>query len=250
MNKYQNNFSKIYPDSSLHDFTIRQQKAKKTISVLEDYLGNLKSFSALDIGCSKGLMTQLYAEKFNKVVGIDIDKPAVEFAIENNSRANLQFYVKDSLNTGFEDQLFDVVICTHVYEHVPDSRKLMSEIYRLLKPGGVCYFAATNRLQLVECHYHLPLLSVIPKPLAHIYLRVFKKGDFYYEKLLTLRGLRRLVSGFIVIDYTLRVLKEPEKFYATEVITPGSFFQKLASALLKIAFWISPSYIWLLQKKA
>lgn len=36
----------------------------------------------------------------------------------------------------FEENNFDVVFCNHVMEHVQDDRKAMSEIYRVLKPGG------------------------------------------------------------------------------------------------------------------
>ncbi len=36
----------------------------------------------------------------------------------------------------FEDNTFDAVICNHVLEHVPEDRKAMEEIYRVLKPGG------------------------------------------------------------------------------------------------------------------
>lgn len=233
----------------MHDRKIRRQKANKTIAVLEDYIGDLKQLSALDIGCSTGLMTELYAEKFKKIIGIDIDKPAIKFAIQNSLQTNLEFYVKDAMNTRFEDETFDVVICTQIYEHVPDSTKLMAEIYRILKFQGVCYFAAGNRLCLIEPHYKLPLLSVIPKYLAHIYLRLLKKGDFYYENHLTLWGLRKLVSQFTIIDYTLKIIRNPEKFYATEMLRGGSIYQKLSLALLRIAPWISPSYIWLLQKQ-
>ena len=249
MAKYQNSCSDIFADSSLHDLTVRRQKAEKTIRILEDFLGDVKPLSMLDMGCSKGLMTELYAEKVKKVVAIDIDVAAVEFAIQNNSQTNLEYYVKDSMETGFEDESFDIIICTQVYEHVPDSSKLMSEIYRLLKVGGVCYFAGANRLQLIEPHYKLPLLSVIPKFLAHIYLRILKRGDFYYENHLTLWGLKNLVSEFTLIDYTLKIVIDPEKFHATEMITPGSFLQKLALALLRKAYWLSPSYVWLLQKQ-
>jgi len=248
MSEYQENFSKIHSDSSLHDVTVREQKAKKVISVLQDYLGDLKSLTALDIGCSTGLMTVLYAEKFRNIIGIDIDRPAVEFGIQNNSRTNAQFYVKDGMDTGFEDRAFDVIICNHVYEHVPDCTKLMAEIYRLLKVRGVCYFAACNRLRLIEPHYQLALLSVVPKAVAHIYLRVSNKGTFYYEKHLTLWGLRKLVSHFTLVDYTLKIVRNPEKFHATEMVKPRSLYQKLALTLLGIAFWISPSYVWLLEK--
>lgn len=36
----------------------------------------------------------------------------------------------------FDDESFDVVFCNHVLEHVDDDRKAMSEIFRVMKPGG------------------------------------------------------------------------------------------------------------------
>jgi len=36
----------------------------------------------------------------------------------------------------FSDASFDVVVCNHVLEHIPDDRKAMMELFRVLKPGG------------------------------------------------------------------------------------------------------------------
>lgn len=36
----------------------------------------------------------------------------------------------------FPDGSFDVILCSHVLEHIPDDRKAMSELYRVLRPGG------------------------------------------------------------------------------------------------------------------
>lgn len=42
----------------------------------------------------------------------------------------------DIVDLPFEDNSFDVIICNHVLEHVVDDRKAMSELYRVMKPGG------------------------------------------------------------------------------------------------------------------
>lgn len=42
----------------------------------------------------------------------------------------------DIANLGFADQAFDAIICSHVLEHVPDDRRALSELFRVLKPGG------------------------------------------------------------------------------------------------------------------
>lgn len=42
----------------------------------------------------------------------------------------------DITNITFPDHTFDVIICNHVLEHVPDDAKAMRELYRVLKPGG------------------------------------------------------------------------------------------------------------------
>ncbi len=42
----------------------------------------------------------------------------------------------DICNLPFEDNTFDVLLCNHVLEHIPDDTKAMQELYRVLKPGG------------------------------------------------------------------------------------------------------------------
>lgn len=42
----------------------------------------------------------------------------------------------DILDLPFADNSFDVIVCNHVLEHIVDDRKAMSELYRVMKPGG------------------------------------------------------------------------------------------------------------------
>ena len=52
----------------------------------------------------------------------------------------------------FDEQHFDLVICNHVLEHVPDMQKCMSEIYRVLKRGGIAILQ-TPYSQLFHNHF-------------------------------------------------------------------------------------------------
>jgi SAM-dependent methyltransferase len=42
----------------------------------------------------------------------------------------------DITSLGFPDSSFDVILCSHVLEHVPDDRSAMRELFRVMKPGG------------------------------------------------------------------------------------------------------------------
>ncbi|OGQ96069.1 MAG: hypothetical protein A2521_13245 [Deltaproteobacteria bacterium RIFOXYD12_FULL_57_12] len=235
----------------MYDIPARERKARTMVAILEEFLPNpLHELDLLDIGASTGIIDNYLSRYFGQVVGIDIDTQAIAHAQKTFHRGNLKFQTGDALDLPFAEERFDVVICAHVYEHVPDARRMFVEILRVLKPAGVCYFAGGNRLMLNEPHYHLPLLSVVPRPLAHIYMRLAGKGTHYYERHLSYWGLKSLVKQFARFDYTVATVSEPQKYYTDYMITPHGIKQKIALAVLCYFYWASPGYIWLLQKTA
>ena len=249
--EYQRDFSEIHPET-MFDERGRLQKARKTVAVILDALASIgrnpRDATLLDIGCSTGILTRHYSEFFGRVVGIDIDDGAVEWATQNRSAANVEYRVGDSMDLPFSDPQFDVVTCTHIYEHVPDAQRLLDEIFRVLLPGGICYFAAENRLRWWDGHYDLPLVTVLPKSLGDLYVRVTRRGRSRYEEHSTLWGLRRLARAFEITDYTEQVVRDPEKFEATDMVRAGSLKQRLAMAVLATAYWAFPTYLWILRK--
>ena len=244
---YQYGFSKNSP--YVFDAKNRERKARTMVAVLADFLPHpLETYELLNVGGSAGGIDNYLAESFKRVVGTDIDDGAIEYAQATFSKDNLKFQIADALNLPFPAESFDVVVCSHVYEHVPDPVQMFAEIHRVLRPGGVCYFSAGNRLMWNEPHYNLPLLSVLPRPLAHVYIRLAGKADHYHEKHLSYWGLKKLVSAFERNDYTVRLIDDAGSFHTAYMLPPGSLKTTLAKVVSKFAYWACPGYIWVLQK--
>lgn len=228
----------------------RQRKAETMVKVLTDCLGgSLDSLSVLNVGGSAGIIDEYLSRYFRFVTGIDIDEKAIEYAQSQFKKENLKFELGDAMDMPYADNSFDVVICSQVYEHVPNAFVLMDEIYRVLRCGGVVYFAAGNRIMLNEPHYNLPFLSLLPRSLSHRYLKLSGKGEYYYEKHFTYWGLKKLVRNFQLIDYTRPILENPNKFGAEYMVSPGSLKQRVSVFLVKYFTWLVPGYIWVLVKR-
>lgn len=246
---YQSDFLALHSDVMLNrDMRIR--KAKKIIAVLEDYFHCpvFSSYALLDAGCSAGLITSFLGTQFKKVVGIDFDQGACRTAASQPHEPNVHFAVSDAMNLPFPEGAFDVVICAHLYEHVPDPQRLLDEVHRVLKNTGICYFAAANRLRVLEPHHKLPFLSLLPRPLAHLYLKLARRKSFYPEKMLMPWRLREITRRFEVVDYTRKVISEPGKYFVDELI-PAGIKGRMSAFLLRRITWLSPTFIWILRKK-
>ena len=244
---YQRDFS--LHSTNVHDVAGRQRKAATIAAVLRERLGpTLADAVLLDVGASTGTIAASLAEHVRAVIGLDIDAHAIAAARERWTRPNCEFRLGDAMHLDLADASIDVVLCVHVYEHVPDPQRMMREIARVLKPGGWCYFTAGNRLAIMEPHYRLPFLSIVPKWLAHHYLRLAGRGTHYYEEHLGWWGLRRLVADFERVDYTRALIAEPDRYGTAYMIPPHSWRQRVGLAVVDWLPWLCPGYVWLLGK--
>lgn len=86
----------------------------------------------LDAGCGTGLNLRHLPPGS---VGLDINPRNV--ALVRDRLPNHRVVEGDVEAMPFSDGTFGLVICTEVLEHVPDPRRALSEIHRVLRPGGV-----------------------------------------------------------------------------------------------------------------
>lgn len=236
-------------NDEMHSYESRTRKAVTMVAILREEMGDrLGAADVLNLGCSTGIIDQYIAKNVRSVTGVDIDVAGIELATSRNTDKNVTFQVDDAMHLSFTDDSFDVVICSQVYEHVPDARRMMSEIYRVLRQDGVCYFAATNRWAIVEKHYHLPFLSWLPTSLANRYVRILGRGNAYYERHLGRGELFNLVARFQVVDYTPKLLSKPDKYAVGYLFGKGL---RLAGAriIFKVLRPFFPGFIWLLCKR-
>ncbi|QDZ18136.1 S-adenosyl-L-methionine-dependent methyltransferase [Chloropicon primus] len=95
----------------------------------------------LDVGCGIGGTSRYLARKFPnaRVTGITISEAQVKRATElakEQGLANVEFKLVDALNMSFEDDQFDLVWGCESGEHMPDKRRYVEEMTRVLAPGG------------------------------------------------------------------------------------------------------------------
>lgn len=245
--KYQKDYSLSKP--IMLQAELRSIKVEKMLSVLKDTgIMDRKNDLALDVGCSGGYFIEGMTPYFNTVLGFDIDIHALTSANKTDKSENLVYVAADSMNMPLMDNSVDLVICNHVYEHVPDAEELFSEIFRVLRKDGLCYFGAVSRLSVIEPHYFLPFLSWFPKKLSHLYMRLAKKGDYYYEKPRTYWGLKKLINNFQVDDYTLEIVANPDKYHARDLFPEKGVLSKIPMFVWKIFYYFLPGYIFILKK--
>ncbi len=104
----------------------------------------------LDIGSADGTFTKIIADysKTKKVIGIDILENSVKYARKRFKKdKRMRFLVADAHQLPFKDKRFQAVFCLEALEHIYNPQKVLSEIKRVLKPGGyLIILVPTNSL--------------------------------------------------------------------------------------------------------
>ena len=134
----QTEYTMGYSDEFL--WLLRRRSVERDCSYL---LSHLKpGLDVLDFGCGPGTLSVGLARLVEpgELHGVDIEESQIAIAsaaAQAGGHGNATFQVADAMDLPFEDNSFDIAHCHTVLTHVPDTQAALSEIRRVLKPGGI-----------------------------------------------------------------------------------------------------------------
>jgi len=118
----------------------------------------------LDIGCGPGELVLDLSKNFNCIFGIDISEEMIKIGSNKLKAQNIQeksiiFDTGDIEHLVFEDNYFDVIICSGVVEYLKTDNLWIKEVSRILKSEGILIVNVTNKFAVRR--WTMPIFSVI-----------------------------------------------------------------------------------------
>lgn len=165
-------------------------------SHLKKTLLAIKNKNVLEIGCSSGILANVYAGVVASYVGIDISDQAIKIAC-SRALPNSRFICTDGHHIPVSDNEFDYVIVNSLLHHL-NLRQSFPEIYRVLKPGGGLVFKeplGTNFLFQLYRYLTPYARTVDEKPFDFSDLKIMNSYFQFVD--VSFYGFSNLFSGFI-----------------------------------------------------
>jgi 2-polyprenyl-6-hydroxyphenyl methylase/3-demethylubiquinone-9 3-methyltransferase len=99
----------------------------------------------LDLGCGAGFLANHLAAQGHRVTGLDTTAEALAVARAHDVTRTATYELGDATRLPYPDASFDVVCALDLLEHVDDPVRLIAEVGRVLRPGGLFFFHTFNR---------------------------------------------------------------------------------------------------------
>lgn len=200
------------------------------LSVFDSVIGTWHGKAVLDLGCGGGFMAEALAKRGATVIGVDPAEAAVDAARAHAGGEGLaiDYRVGSGEAIPVVDRGVDCVVCVDVLEHVADVDRVLDEIARVLRPGGLFLFDTINRTMLatfVIVHMGECVLGLLPRG-THDPAKFIKPSELGDK--LAARGFR---VGPVVglgprgldrrLDFTFGRLPSVQLMYLGHACAPG-----------------------------
>lgn len=144
----------------------------------------------LDYCCGTGSVSMLLAQNGAQVTGIDISDKSIEQCLVEAKKIGVEdrtsFYAMDAENTRFEDNTFDLIVCSGVLHHM-DIEKSFIELSRILRPDGEVFCGEPLK--------HNPIFQLYRSMTPHI------RTEWETDHILRMSDVRLAKKYFKSVEY-------------------------------------------------
>lgn len=133
------------------------QRWLKFLSAKREQLGNLQlnldflnkvellkpGSKTLEIGCGIGSLVSELSSQGYDITGTDISREAIAYGLKKHGDIKLGVQPAEALS--YENESFDIVLSFDLLEHIAQVDKHVSEVWRVLRPGGYYLFQTPNK---------------------------------------------------------------------------------------------------------
>jgi ubiquinone/menaquinone biosynthesis C-methylase UbiE len=162
-----------------YDHHYDHHRGRKYHTHLSNHLMNVlpRGGNLLDIGCGTGLFVEKYICNGGTATGLDISGNMV--GIARNRCPDCEFIVGTGEKLPFADNSFDAVSSVLVFSYVRDPAAMLSEVYRVLEPGGSIALCTLGKKLITR---GIPSLYKIGEKIRikHVVMKDF--GEHYYDE--------------------------------------------------------------------
>ena len=118
-----------------HEISCKYYDNQSELNVIKRLSGGFENKKILEIGCGIGRLTRLIASLHGKYFGIDNNKEFIDYCRKKFPRLNFRKASAEKLP--FNNEEFDILICSWVLPDVDNSLFVIKEAYRVLKKKGI-----------------------------------------------------------------------------------------------------------------
>lgn len=116
--------------------------------------------TTLDLGCGVGYGTRMLARSARRVVGVDLARPALEYAARVYGSPRTEFLTADARRLPVADGAFDLAVCFEMIEHVEDHAAVLDQAARALRPEGRLVVSTPNPRFYAPDQFHVGLMGL------------------------------------------------------------------------------------------
>ena len=202
--------------------TSKIHKDGKDLTKLVEIAATTGNEKALDVATGGGHTANALAPLVRHVVAFDLTQKMLDAAkrfIQRNGHNNVEFVKGDAEDMSFDDGDFDIVTCRIAPHHFPNIKKFISEVHRVLKPGG--QFLLDDNVVPEDDDYDY-FYNTIEKRRDYSHFRAWKKTEWL--TMLERQGFEiqewhRFEKTFIFDSWCQRMnLSEKEQYDLNEFI--------------------------------